>query len=69
MDACGPRLEIYGSGGWGFESLRACYRNPCVCAVSLCGGWPRGAALGAILHLRRLSLRGYGLVAAMCVFA
>ena len=24
----GPLLEIYGSGGWGFESRRACCRNP-----------------------------------------
>ena len=23
-DSHGLRLEIYGSGGWGFESLRAC---------------------------------------------
>ncbi len=22
---CGRRLEIYGSEGWGFESLRACH--------------------------------------------
>ena len=24
MDPHGRRLEIYGSEGWGFESLRAC---------------------------------------------
>ena len=24
VDACGHGLEIYGSGGWGFEFLRAC---------------------------------------------
>jgi hypothetical protein len=30
VDTHGRRLEIYGSEGWGFESLRACYRNPCV---------------------------------------
>jgi hypothetical protein len=24
LDAGGHRLEIYGSEGWGFESLRAC---------------------------------------------
>ena len=29
VDAHGHRLEIYGSGGWGFEFLRACCRNPC----------------------------------------
>ncbi len=28
VDGCGHRLEIYGSEGWGFESLRACHRNP-----------------------------------------
>ena len=28
MDARGHRLEIYGSGGWGFESLRACRAKP-----------------------------------------
>ena len=22
---CGRRLEIYGSGGWGLESLQACH--------------------------------------------
>jgi hypothetical protein len=26
-DALGRRLDIYGSGGWGFESLRACHSN------------------------------------------
>ena len=30
VDTCGLRLEIYGSEGWGFESLRACRRSPCV---------------------------------------
>jgi hypothetical protein len=25
VDAYGRRLEIYGSEGWGFESLRACF--------------------------------------------
>jgi hypothetical protein len=29
LDACGHCLEIYGSEGWGFESLRACYESPC----------------------------------------
>ncbi len=28
VDTSGRRLEIYGSEGWGFESLRACHRNP-----------------------------------------
>ena len=28
MDPHGRRVEIYGSGGWGFESLRACCMNP-----------------------------------------
>ena len=28
VDACGHGLEIYGSGGWGFEFLRACRLNP-----------------------------------------
>ncbi len=28
VDASGHGLEIYGSGGWGFESLRACHRKP-----------------------------------------
>jgi hypothetical protein len=28
VDAHGHGLEIYGSGGWGFESLRACGRKP-----------------------------------------
>ena len=32
VDAHGHRLEIYGSGGWGFESLRACDKSP--------GRWP-----------------------------
>ena len=27
VDGCGHSLEIYGSGGWGFESLRACQQN------------------------------------------
>jgi len=26
-DGCGRRLEIYGSEGWGFESLRACWET------------------------------------------
>ncbi|CAN5746471.1 hypothetical protein BH23ACT5_BH23ACT5_18520 [soil metagenome] len=26
-DTRGRRLEIYGSGGWGFQSLRACHRK------------------------------------------
>lgn len=30
-------LAGYGSGGWGFESLRACHRNPCSARVSLVG--------------------------------
>ncbi len=25
VDCCGHFLEIYGSEGWGFESLRACH--------------------------------------------
>jgi hypothetical protein len=25
VDGCGHCLEIYGSGGWGFEFVRACY--------------------------------------------
>ena len=29
VDGCGHRLEIYGSDGWGFESLRACCRSLC----------------------------------------
>jgi len=28
LDAHGPGLEICGSGGWGFESLRACHAKP-----------------------------------------
>ena len=28
LDVCGHGLEIYGSGGWGFESLRACCARP-----------------------------------------
>jgi len=28
MDAHGRCLEIYGSEGWGFESLRACHTCP-----------------------------------------
>jgi len=28
MDIHGHRLEIYGSEGWGFESLQACCRDP-----------------------------------------
>jgi hypothetical protein len=27
-NGCGPGLEIYGSEGWGFESVRACHGNP-----------------------------------------
>jgi hypothetical protein len=30
VDVCGHGLYIYGSGGWGFESLRACYQDPCM---------------------------------------
>jgi hypothetical protein len=29
VDTYGHRLEIYGSEGWGFGSLRACCRKPC----------------------------------------
>ncbi len=39
VDGCGHRLEIYGSEGWGFESLRACHGSPCsarVPVVELC---------------------------------
>lgn len=28
LDICGRRLEIYGSEGWEFESLRAGWRSP-----------------------------------------
>jgi hypothetical protein len=28
LDACGHALEISGSEGWGFESLRACHAKP-----------------------------------------
>ena len=28
VDTRGQRLEIYGSEGWGFESLRACQEKP-----------------------------------------
>jgi len=28
LDTHGQGLEIYGSEGWGFESLRACYAKP-----------------------------------------
>ena len=28
VDVCGHGLGIYGSGGWEFESLRACYPKP-----------------------------------------
>jgi hypothetical protein len=30
-----PPDSDYGSEGWGFESLRACHRNPCTVGVSL----------------------------------
>ena len=52
VDACGHRLEIYGSGGWGSESLRACCAKPLLrrgfaaSTVERVGG---GYALGAIL--------------------
>jgi hypothetical protein len=32
---CERASSSYGSGGWGFESLRACHRNPCSARVSL----------------------------------
>ncbi len=35
VDTHGCRLEIYGSEGWGFESLRARYGNPCSARVSV----------------------------------
>jgi len=52
VDIPGRLVEIYGSEGWGFESLRACYRNPrehggfC---VSGCGADRLTGRLGAIL--------------------
>ena len=36
VDGCGRGLEIYGSEGWGFESLRACCGNACGAGVSTC---------------------------------
>jgi hypothetical protein len=30
VDTRGRRLEIYGSEGWGFESLRACSGSRCI---------------------------------------
>ena len=50
-----PPDSDYGSGGWGFEFLRACHRNPCenegfvALGVSAPG---RIEVLGAILHLK-----------------
>ncbi|CAN5736788.1 hypothetical protein BH23ACT4_BH23ACT4_11430 [soil metagenome] len=55
--------SAYGSGGWGFESLRACPRNPCVswgfvaCRArwsAVC--WVLGAILGSQVHLQGFSL-------------
>jgi hypothetical protein len=43
VDGCGRRSEIYGSGGRGFESLRACEGNPCV---------SQGFLLGAHVQIR-----------------
>ena len=34
IDTRGHRLEIYGSGGWGFESLRACCAKPLLMTAS-----------------------------------
>jgi hypothetical protein len=38
VDAHGHGLEIYGSEGWGFESLRACRRPLALQGVSVIGG-------------------------------
>ncbi len=38
MDGRGRRLEIYGSGGWGFKSLRVYERNPVWPGVLSLGG-------------------------------
>ncbi len=43
VDACGHALEIYGSGGWGFEFLRACHGIPVRAGVSSRRGSPRQA--------------------------
>jgi hypothetical protein len=44
-NADGHYLEIHGSGGWGFEFLRACDETPC-CARGLCDGESKEAAIG-----------------------
>ena len=52
VDGCGHGLEIYGSGGWGFEFLRACQRNPCESGGFVAlphGGSLLESAVGAIL--------------------
>ena len=44
VDTYGRRLENYGSGGWGFESLRACRERPGRWPFPLIGGSPRARA-------------------------
>ena len=61
VDAGGPRLEIYGSEGWGFESSRPRKRNPLWCNVfvSTRHGYPVGSQLATAtrLSLSMLNLR------------
>ena len=63
VDGCGHCLEIYGSGGWGFEFLRACHRNPCESRGFVASGVSapgRSEALGAILGSIRTFDRRFG---------
>jgi hypothetical protein len=38
-EIAGASVDDYGSEGWGFESLRACHRDPCTPRGSE-GSWP-----------------------------